>query len=134
MSETELRRTLAQLDADYCRIARISADQETRFDALVGENTQLRVQLDTADHRASELESLLQAVERERDTADVELAAVTADRDLIAQNYASLSELCTHLSDARIEAQRENNSLYAENRRLRDVIVHQAAQLAGCGE
>jgi chromosome segregation ATPase len=201
---TELKRTIAQLDKAYTDACMDKRASEVRVDALVDQNKERSAKIEHLDAQvtslyaklneaevscgqyrdsAVEAEQLMQAVERDLDAADVEIAALKAANELVTREKAELSsdlafekgladELGQSLAEAQarwddaddelvelratiarlqdekselsamldhdrvvyVEGVRDRNSLWAENRRLRDVIVHQAALLAGCGE
>lgn len=127
MSDIELKRTIAQMDKAYTDACMDKRVLEGRIEKLIAEAAEQR-------SKSVDAEELLQAAERDLDRQDVEIAALKAANELVTRGKDELSELCTQLSDYRMDNQDEINSLYADNRRLRDVIVHQAAQLAGRGE
>ena len=157
----ELKRAIALLDHEYANKAAECALAHSRIDALISDKAALSKRIGelidgsaelnglqrASDARAVEVEGLLQAVERDLDAADVEIAALKAANELLSgkntelsatidrldRDKSELSELCAHYVDYRMDNQSEINALYAENRRLRDVIVHHAMQQSGCG-
>jgi chromosome segregation ATPase len=151
---TELKRTVAQLDKAYTDACMDKRALEGLVDAFVAENAQHSTTIDRLDAQvtslhtklneaevscgqyrdsAVEAEQLMQAVERDLDAADVEIAALKAANELVTHEKSELSAMLDHDRVVYVEGVRDRNSLWAENRRLRDVIVHQAALLAGCG-
>jgi chromosome segregation ATPase len=151
---TELKRTIAQLDKAYTDACMDKRASEVRVDALVDQNKERSAKIEHLDAQvtslyaklneaevscgqyrdsAVEAEQLMQAVERDLDAADVEIAALKAANELVTHEKSELSAMLDHDRVVYVEGVRDRNSLWAENRRLRDVIVHQAALLAGCG-
>jgi chromosome segregation ATPase len=117
-----LNRTIAQLEKGYCDARMDARVLEGRVDALVAENAQLESLLQAVERD-------LEATDRDLDTAKIDLAAVTADRDMIAAQRDAANAAADAISGYRIDESRESNALYAENRRLRDVIVSMAGEL-----
>jgi chromosome segregation ATPase len=144
--ESELKRTVAQLDKAYTEACMDKRALEGRIEKLIAKNTELNNQVASSRIELVDFEAIMQAAERDLDRQDVEIAALKAANELLVSKNAEAEELyiairaqIEELSAANELVTSENvelrahDSLYAENRRLRDVIVHQAAQLAGCG-
>lgn len=145
--KTELKRAVAQLDTDLSASLLRLADCDARINSLVAENSRLYSALETAKGdldrvsdelaasvaSASELEGVLQAEERARDASDAESLELSADVERLYAELDSARAMCEQVLTEKIEDQRDRNSLWAENRRLRGVIVFYAANAAGLG-